>query len=188
MTAGLKCYRTIVVGVNGSASSDMAVDIAAMMAAESCARLILVTGYNRSRGEEGLDEILKGDIYLVRGSAPAEEFVRRAGERAVELGAKSVTRCAIAGPPHKALLTAAEEAEADLIVLGDSGNGVPRRWRVLMPTLLDAVTRRSTVDVLVVSRHSGTRRVVRGGTPAIRRPLTAAWDGLRSATLARSRS
>ncbi|QLY29573.1 universal stress protein [Nocardia huaxiensis] len=188
MTAGLKYYRTIIVGVNGSASSDMAVDTAAMMAAESGARLILVIGYTRGPSEVGVDEILKGDTYLVRGSTPAEEFVRRAGERAVELGAKFVTRCAIACSPDKALLTAAEEAGADLIVLGDSGSGGARRWRQLMPTLLDAVTRKSSVDVLVVSLHSGARRVVGGGTPVLRRPLTAAWDGLRSATLARSRS
>ncbi|MFJ9370598.1 universal stress protein [Nocardia sp. NPDC101769] len=179
MTAVLKHYRTIVVGVNGSAASDLAVDTAALIASENDARLVLVTGYLGSRHPTILDDILKRDAYLIHGGSPAEELVRQAGERAAALTGRSVTRCAIASTPDKALVSAAAETNADLIVLGDGGTRRYRRFG--LPTLVDAVARKSTVDMLVVSLLSGDRRMVQRGAPTLKRPLTVAWGGLRSA-------
>ncbi|MEU6582359.1 universal stress protein [Nocardia sp. NPDC046763] len=187
MTAVLKHYRTIVVGVNGSAASDLAVDTAALIAAENDARLVLVTGYlGGGRQPAVLDDILGREAYLLHGGTPAEELVRQAGERAAALAAPSITRCAIASTPDKALLTAAAETGADLIVLGDSGSRRYRRFG--LPTLVDAVARKSAIDVLVVSRISGDRQMIRRGAPALKRPLTVAWGGLRSTAPVRSRS
>ncbi|RJO70106.1 universal stress protein [Nocardia panacis] len=185
MTTILKHIRTIVVGVNGSAASNLAVDAAALIAAENDARLVLVTGYLAGRQPAALDDILKRDAYLIHGGAPAEELVRQASEREAVRAVRNVTRCAIATSPDKALLAAACEAEADLIVLGDSGIRRHRCWG--LPTLLDAVARKSTIDLLVVSQLSGGRRVIRWGASTLRRPLTGVWDGFRSAAPVRSR-
>jgi isopropylmalate/homocitrate/citramalate synthase len=82
-------YQTVVVGTDGSDSSYRAVDRAASIARDSAAKLVLVCAYHpASQKEVALaEDALRAEAYKVVGSAPAEETLRTAAERAAAAGA-----------------------------------------------------------------------------------------------------
>jgi nucleotide-binding universal stress UspA family protein len=92
--------------------------------------------------------MLKDEAFSVAGSAPAEETLRTAAERAAARGAGKIERVAVAGEPVKSLVSALEEHQADLIVVGNRGlNTLAGR---LLGSVPAAVSRRSPCDVLIV--------------------------------------
>jgi nucleotide-binding universal stress UspA family protein len=92
--------------------------------------------------------VLGDEAFSVVGSAPAEETLRTAAERAAARGAGKIERVAIAGEPVKSLVSALEEHRADLIVVGNRGlNTIAGR---LLGSVPAAVSRRSPCDVLIV--------------------------------------
>jgi nucleotide-binding universal stress UspA family protein len=94
------------------------------------------------------EDVLRDEAYTVAGSAPAEETLRTAAERAAAHGAGKIERVARAGEPVKSLISVLEEHQADLLVVGNRGlNTLAGR---LLGSVPAAVSRRSPCDVLIV--------------------------------------
>jgi nucleotide-binding universal stress UspA family protein len=143
-------YQTVLVGTDGSDSSYRAVDRAAEIARDTAARLVIVCAYEPATSREVAmaEDALRDEAYLVAGSAPAEETLRTAAERAAARGAAKIERAAVAGEPVKSLISAVGEHQADLLVVGNRGlNTLAGR---LLGSVPAAVSRRSACDVLIV--------------------------------------
>jgi nucleotide-binding universal stress UspA family protein len=143
-------YQTVMVGTDGSDSSYRAVERAAEIARDTTARLVIVCAYEAAGPREvaAAEDVLGDEAYSVAGSAPAEETLRTAAERAAAHGADRAERVAIAGEPVKSLISALEEHQADLLVVGNRGlNTIAGR---LLGSVPAAVSRRSPCDVLIV--------------------------------------
>jgi nucleotide-binding universal stress UspA family protein len=143
-------YQTVLVGTDGSDSSYRAVDRAAEIAGDTAASLVIVCAYEPAAPREVAEagDALGDEAFLVVGSAPAEETLRTAAERATAKGAGTIKRLATAGEPVKSLLGALEEHRADLLVVGNRGlNTLAGR---LLGSVPAAVSRRSPCDVLIV--------------------------------------
>ena len=148
----MSAYRTVVVGTDGSESSLRAVRRAGALAGACAARLVIVCAYLPPRAGERevrrAQEDLGEDAYRIVGSAPAEDTVRVAAEQALAAGAGEVDQLAVVGSPVETLLDVVSRAQADLLVVGNRGlNSLKGR---LMGSVPADVTRRSSVDVLVV--------------------------------------
>ena len=116
-------YQTVLVGTDGSDSSYRAVDRAAEIARDATARLVIVCAYEPATPREvaAAEDVLGDEAFSVVGSAPAEETLRTAAERAAARGAGKIERVAVAGEPVKSLFSALEEHQADLLVVGNRG-------------------------------------------------------------------
>jgi nucleotide-binding universal stress UspA family protein len=146
----VSAYRTVVVGTDGSESSFRAVDRAAQVAADSGARLVLASAYYPAdrRDVEAAQDALKDEAYQVVGSAPAEDNLRMAADRAKTAGAADLELVAEVGAPVDTLLKIAEKYHADLLVVGNRGlNSLAGRILGSVPS--DAA-RRASCDVLIV--------------------------------------
>ena len=143
-------YQTVVVGTDGSDSSYLAVERAAEVAHESAAKLVIVCAYAPASRRElaSAEDVLGDDAYQVVGSAPAEETLRTAAERAAARGASAVERVAVEGEPVKSLISTLGEYRADLLVVGNRGlNTLAGR---LLGSVPADVSRRAPCDVLIV--------------------------------------
>ncbi len=148
----MSAYRTVVVGTDGSESSLLAVRRAGALAGACGARLLIVCAYLPPRADEHearrAREQLGEDAVQVVGPAPAEDTVRAAAAAAVAAGAGEVDQVAVVGSPVETLIDVVTRAQADLLVVGNRGlNSLRGR---LMGSVPADVTRRSSVDVLVV--------------------------------------
>ena len=148
----MSAYRTVVVGTDGSGSSLRAVRRAGALAGACGARLLIVCAYLPPRADEREARRAQDqpgqDAHQVVGSAPAEDTVRTAAEEALAAGAGEVDQVAVVGSPVETLLDVVTRAQADLLVVGNRGLNSPKGR--LMGSVPADVTRRSTVDVLVV--------------------------------------
>src|SRR5262245_27411642 len=117
-------FQTVVVGTDGSDSSFRAVDRAAAIAEDAGATLVIASAYHPSRQEDiaRLQDQLGPDVaYQVVGSAPAEEAVRTASERARKAGATKIDTVVVDGEPVPTLAKVVAERAADLLVVGNRG-------------------------------------------------------------------
>lgn len=143
-------YQTVLAGTDGSNSSMRAVDRAAEMARDAQASLVIVCAYYPPSRDEVRDaeDVLGDEAYQVVGSAPAEDTLRTAADRARALGSTQVETVAIVGEPVKSLLTAIEKHSADLVVIGNRGlNTIAGRILGSVPA---NVSRQARCDVLIV--------------------------------------
>lgn len=143
-------YTTVVVGTDGSETSFRAVDRAATLARDSDATLIIACAYEPTpeRDVAKAQDALGSDAYQVVGSAPAEDTVSRAKDRAVAAGATKVETVAVQGRPADSLQGVAVQHKADLLVVGNRGLNT-LAGRIIGSVPLD-VARHSPVDVLIV--------------------------------------
>jgi nucleotide-binding universal stress UspA family protein len=143
-------YQTVLVGTDGSDSSYRAVERAAEVAHEAGAKLVIVCAYEPASRREvvSAEGVLGHDAYMVVGSAPAEDTLRHAAERAAAHGASNVEQVAVEGEPVKTLIGALTQYSADLIVVGNRGlNTIAGR---LLGSVPADVSRRAPCDVLIV--------------------------------------
>jgi nucleotide-binding universal stress UspA family protein len=147
----MAAYQTIVVGTDGSDSSYRAVDKAAALAAATDATLVIACAYqpaSQREVEHAQDELGSDVAYQVVGSAPAEDTVRTASERAAKAGATKVDTQIVVGDPVPTLTKLVKERAADLLVVGNRGlNTLAGR---LLGSVPSEVARKSGVDVLIV--------------------------------------
>jgi nucleotide-binding universal stress UspA family protein len=147
----MAAYQTIVVGTDGSDSSYRAVDKAAAVAADSGATLVIACAYEPASQREvdhAQDELGSDVAYQVVGSAPAEDTVRTASERAARKGAQKVETVIVVGEPVPTLTNLVRERNADLLVVGNRGlNTLAGR---ILGSVPSEVARKSGVDVLIV--------------------------------------
>ena len=141
-------YRTVVVGKDGSDSSLRAVDKAGQIAAGSGAKVIVATAYFPQSEDQRAADVLKDEGYKMSGNAPIYAILREAKDRAQAAGATEVEEKAVVGAPVDALVDLAEEAQADLLVVGNVGlSTIAGR---LLGSVPANVARRSKTDVLIV--------------------------------------
>ena len=153
-------YSTVLVGTDGSESSFRAVDRAAAVARDAGATLLVACAYRPLSEREVRDAlgVLGGDAYKVSGSAPADDVLRDASDRARSLGATKVEVAAVEGDPVDALVDLAEERGVDLVVVGNRGlNSLAGR---LLGSVPANISHRAQCDVLIV--HTTGRGVRQG--------------------------
>jgi len=148
----MRAYQTVVVGTDGSYSSMLAVERAAVIAADHGAKLIVATAHAPVREEKGRYAIPPGSDhgadYRMQRDTPFRAILRNARERAHQAGAKNVEEKPIVGDPIHALVRLAKEVEADLLVVGNVGlSSVAGR---LLGSVPSEVSRRAKTDVLIV--------------------------------------
>ena len=146
----MTAYRTIVVGTDGSDSSYVAVEKAAALAGDAGATLVLACAFfpTDDRDVAAAADVLKDEAYQVRGSAPTNEILHVAREKALAAGAKNIVDRAIVGEPVDSLLDLVNEVDADLLVVGNRGlNTLTGR---LLGSVPSDVARKSRSDVLIV--------------------------------------
>jgi nucleotide-binding universal stress UspA family protein len=143
----MSAYQTVVVGTDGSDSSLRAVERAATIAGAD-AKLIVASAYLPQNDDSRAADVLKEESYKVTGSAPIYEILHTAKERAHGAGATNVEERAIVGAPVDALVSLAEDSNADLLVVGNVGlSTIAGR---LLGSVPANVSRRAKVDVLIV--------------------------------------
>jgi nucleotide-binding universal stress UspA family protein len=146
----MSSYRTIVVGTDGSAPSLRAVDRAAEVARDCAAELVIACAYYPidDRDAERAQDELGDEAFQVIGSAPAEDTLREASDRARAAGTDGVDTVSAVGAPVAVLLDVARERSADLLVIGSRGlNTLKGR---ILGSVPSEVSRRAESDVLVV--------------------------------------
>ncbi|WP_158888187.1 universal stress protein [Amycolatopsis anabasis] len=146
----MAAYNTVVVGTDGSDSSFAAVDRAAAVAADSGATLVIACAYYpASRHDvEKAQDVLRDEAYQVVGSAPAEDTLQSARDRATRVGATKIETVAVVGEPVESLGKVVDERAADLLVVGNRGlNTLAGR---ILGSVPSEVARKSGVDVLIV--------------------------------------
>ncbi|SFB16780.1 Nucleotide-binding universal stress protein, UspA family [Amycolatopsis marina] len=146
----MAAYQTVVVGTDGSESSFAAVDRAASVAADSGAQLVVVCAYYPASKHdvEKAQDVLGDEAYQVVGSAPAEDTLISARDRATKAGARNVETVPVVGEPVEALRKTVSDRSADLLVVGNRGlNTLAGR---ILGSVPSEVARKSGVDVLIV--------------------------------------
>ncbi|MFD6456269.1 universal stress protein, partial [Nocardia sp. NPDC060220] len=114
------------------------------------ATLVLACAYfpTDDRDVAAAADVLKDEAYQVRGSAPTNEILHVAREKALAAGAKNIVDRAIVGEPVDSLLDLVNEVDADLLVVGNRGlNTLTGR---LLGSVPSDVARKSRSDVLIV--------------------------------------
>jgi nucleotide-binding universal stress UspA family protein len=143
-------YRTIVVGTDGSASAERAVEQSVDLAAVDGARLVVVTAYQRSGTRP--DERVPADVrWMMADPNAAERHARHARTLAAARGVGDVVVQALEGDPSDELLEAADTFDADLIVVGSVG--LTGSTRFLLGSVASSVLHHAPCDVLVVHTH-----------------------------------
>jgi nucleotide-binding universal stress UspA family protein len=143
-------YQTVMVGTDGSDSSLRAVEKAAGLARDAAAKLVIVCAYHAASEREvsSAGDALGEEAYQVVGSAPAEDTLRTAADRAAAVGANDVVTTAVSGDPVKTLVRAVSDHRADLLVVGNRGlNTLAGR---LLGSVPSDVSRHAGCDVLIV--------------------------------------
>ncbi len=143
-------YQTVLVGTDGSDTSFLAVDRAAGLARDAGATLLIVSAY-RPDDDTALTrekDLLGSDAYQLVGSAPAEDNVGRARDRAARIGAGKVETMVVKGDPVDVLREVAEDRSADLIVVGN--RGLNRLGGRILGSVPADIARRAGIDVLIV--------------------------------------
>jgi nucleotide-binding universal stress UspA family protein len=124
-------YKKIVVGTDGSATASAAVDHAALLAKSVGATLHVIHAYKPMSSIMPADpSITQPDpVPIQKGlQEHAESICAQAAERARTAGVETVTHVSAASDAADALVTLAEQVEADLIVVGNKGMAGVRRF------------------------------------------------------------
>lgn len=141
-------YQTVVVGTDGSDTSFRAVERAAELARDEGATLVIACAFIPHKPDPATQDILRDEAYQVVGSAPADDTVGRARDRAAGAGATKIDTVAVEGRPAEVLIRVAAERGADLLVVGSVGLNT-LRGRIIGSVPLD-VARHAPTDVLIV--------------------------------------
>ncbi|UJW35601.1 universal stress protein [Saccharothrix sp. AJ9571] len=146
----MSAYQTVVVGTDGSDSSFAAVDRAAAVAGDAGATLVIACAYYPAAKHdvEKAQDVLRDEAYQVVGSAPAEDTLLSARDRATKAGATKIETVAMVGEPVEMLRKVVSQHSADLLVVGNRGlNTLAGR---ILGSVPSEVARKSGVDVLIV--------------------------------------
>jgi nucleotide-binding universal stress UspA family protein len=150
-------YRTIVVGTDGSTLAAPTVSRAGWLAAHSDADLVIVCAYSdltRRQEARGAATLSDPRIGQVPGRTAASGAIAAAVAVAQEQGATISAALLVDGEPATALLAAAGDRAADLIVVGAlRDTSIADR---LLGTVATEVVRRAECEVLVVRPRTDT--------------------------------
>jgi nucleotide-binding universal stress UspA family protein len=144
-------YQQIVVGTDGSAGAEVAVDAAIELARLTGASLHVVNAHKLTSAfqlgaaaEVGIvpDVTAANDAVAAHSKTICEQVAARAGQSGVQIETHS-----IAGDPADALIRVAEDANADLIVVGNRGMTGARR---VLGSVPNKVSHHCPASVLIV--------------------------------------
>jgi nucleotide-binding universal stress UspA family protein len=143
-------YTSIVVGTDGSPTAELAVKHAGQLAKDHAARLVVVTAYEPqddvlAKQNEGVPDDIR---WALTDRVQAEEKAVQGRKIASELGLKGVVAQAIAGSPPDVLLEAANDFNADAIVVGSKG--LTGAARFVLGSVASSVSHHAICDVLIV--------------------------------------
>jgi nucleotide-binding universal stress UspA family protein len=131
-------FERILVGTDGSETAGRAVADAARLAVLDGAGLVIVTAFGGSGGA---------------GSDEAAERLAGAVEIAREVGHLDAVGAAVEGDPGEALIAAAEERRADLLVVGSKG--MTDTTRFVLGSVANHVSHHASCDVLISRTGNG---------------------------------
>jgi nucleotide-binding universal stress UspA family protein len=144
-------YSNIVVGTDGSATAERAVDHAGAIAAADGARVVVVTAF--TPGTTGADagsvaDGIPDDLrFVLSDRIQAEELAERGRKRLKDAGVGKVVVQAIEGDPSSVLLEAAKDFDADLIVVGSKG--LTSAAHFILGSVASSVAHHAPCDVLI---------------------------------------
>jgi nucleotide-binding universal stress UspA family protein len=143
-------YSNIVVGTDGSETAELAVKHAGQLAKDHDARLVVVTAYEPQddvlvRQSEGVPDDIR---WALTDRVQAEEKAVHGRQLAAALGLKGIVAQAIPGSPPDVLLEAANDFNADVIVVGSKGlTGLPV---ARLGSVASLVSHHAPCDVFIV--------------------------------------
>ena len=143
-------YRNVVVGTDGSETAEAAVRHAAALAKLFGARMTVVTGFTPRPEEEARRQAqAPADVrWLISDASSADERARRGRSIAKEMGVDDVVLRVDSGDPAAILLDAADETEADVIVVGSKGMTSAKRF--MLGNVPNKVSHHAPCDVVIV--------------------------------------
>jgi nucleotide-binding universal stress UspA family protein len=142
-------YRNVIVGTDGSATAELAVQHAAQLATTQQARLVIVTAYTPQGDPMAADARTPDELrWMLTDRNQAEEHARHGRELAKGEGAAGVVVQSIAGEPVEVILDTAKDFDADLIVVGSKG--LTSAARFVLGSVASSVSHHAPCDVLVV--------------------------------------
>jgi nucleotide-binding universal stress UspA family protein len=143
-------YRNVVVGTDGSETAERAVSHAAQLAGSFGARLTVVTAFSPGAGlnERERDEVPADLQWIVSDAGGAEDLAGRARDIAKKAGVADVRTRVAPGDPAAALIDAAEDTLADVIVVGSKG--MTGASRFVLGSVPNKVSHHAPCDVLIV--------------------------------------
>jgi nucleotide-binding universal stress UspA family protein len=147
-------YTSMIVGTDGSETAERAVRHAAQLAAKANARLVIVTAFephgDKLAGEvDGAPDELR---WMLTDRSQAEERARKGRQLASAEGVTGAVVQALEGDPAEVLLGAAEDFNADLIVVGSKG--LTGASRFVLGSVASSVSHHAPCDVLIVHTTS----------------------------------
>lgn len=142
-------YKNVVVGTDGSATAERAVQHAGALAADHAARLIVVTAYEPQPANVAVQSAVPDDIrWMLTDRTQADATARKGKTIAGEAGAKQVVVQAVEGSAADVLLGAAGDFNADCIVVGSVG--LTGAARFVIGSVASSVAHHAPCDVLIV--------------------------------------
>ena len=133
----------IVVGVDGSETADRAAACAAQLAADTGARLHIVTAFDESTVEE---VAIGSDRWVISSTDKALQTAESVGTRLRSI-TPEITSTAAAGKPADVLIEEAERSNAKLIVVGNRRmQGIGR----ILGSVASSVAHNAPCDVYIV--------------------------------------
>ncbi|MEY2475216.1 MAG: hypothetical protein QOG87_531 [Actinomycetota bacterium] len=143
-------YRNVVVGTDGSETAERAVDHAARLASTFGARLTVVTAFTPGEGVDAQElETAPEDVrWRLTDAGGAEDLAGHARDVAKAAGVQDVRTHVASGDPASALIDAAEDTLADVIVVGS--RGMTGASRFLLGSVPNKVSHHAPCDVLIV--------------------------------------
>jgi nucleotide-binding universal stress UspA family protein len=143
-------FGCIVVGTDGSATAQKAVDAAVELARVHQARLEIVSAYEPVSGLRLREEArpIPPDLeWIVNPREDVDATLREAAAGAARVGVEATTY-ARAGDPADAILDVAEERGADLVVVGNKGMTGAKRF--LLGSVPNRVSHHAPCSVLII--------------------------------------
>lgn len=143
-------YRNVVVGTDGSETAERAVEHAARLAGAFGARLTVVTAYTPGQGVPPMEiDAAPEDVrWRLVDAGGAEDLAGHAKALARKAGVDDVRTYVAAGDPASALIDAAENTLADVIVVGSKGMSGASRF--VLGSVPNKVSHHAPCDVLIV--------------------------------------
>lgn len=143
-------FTRIVVGTDGSETAGQAVSQAAELAKLTGASLDIVSAYepvsDKRTGREQLDA--PADVQYQIGPREDVNFVLQGAAAAAKAEGIEVQTHAVSADPAEAIISVAEETNADLIVVGNKGMSGARRF--LLGSVPNKVSHHAPCSVIIV--------------------------------------